>query len=134
MNSDATEPAADVLPEMNDFSNKAKVFLAMVFLVALAATLVFYNQARTIEQNPGKVNQEKINFLVGQASKIILLPQGETPTVATIANMAPLANNPFFAKAKVGDQVLFYPFARRAFIYRPGSNIIVEVASLNIGR
>ncbi len=113
---------------------KITAILVLLFLIASVTTAFFYNEARRLEQDPAKINQERVAALVSRVEKLIVLPEGELPTVATIADIAPLAGNPFFARAKVGDHVLFYTAARRAFLYDPTANIIVEVASLNIGR
>lgn len=110
------------------------LILVLILLAVTAATVYFYVEVRGLERNPDKVNQEKVAALVAKVEKLIDLPQGEVPSTATIVDPAPLAGNPFFAKAKPGDEVLFYPLAGKAFLYDPKANIIVEVASLNIGK
>ncbi len=112
------------------FVNK---IIILLIIVAGGASIYFYNQTRVLSQNPNKVAEEKIAALVTKVDKLIDLPKGETPVLATVSDLAPLAGNPFFAKAKVGDEVLLYPVAKQVFLYNPTENIIVEVASLNIG-
>ncbi|MEK7152284.1 MAG: hypothetical protein AAB773_02525 [Patescibacteria group bacterium] len=114
--------------------NKLTVTVIALLIIASAAAAFFYNQVSTLEQDPNKANEAKIALLVEKVGKLIALPEGELPVVATVSDTAPLANNPFFAKAKVGDEVLLYTAARKAFLYDPKANIIVEVASLNIGQ
>ncbi len=110
------------------------LILVLILLAVTAATIYFYIEARGLERNPDKVNQEKVASLVSKVGKLIDLPQGEVPSTATIIDPAPLAGNPFFAKAKAGDEVLFYAASRKAFLYNPAMNIVVEVATLNIGK
>ncbi|MEQ1561505.1 MAG: hypothetical protein ABL899_02150 [Nitrospira sp.] len=112
----------------------ANKILIVLIVVAAVSGVFFYNKTRVLQQDPNKVNEAKIMALVEKVNKIIDLPKGETPVMATVSDLAPLAGNPFFAKAKVGDEVLLYPVARQAYLYNPGDNIIVEVASLNIGQ
>lgn len=115
-------------------TRKTPAFLIAVFVAVTIATVYFYSQVKKLQENPDKVNQAKVTALVERIGKIIELPVGEMPTVATVEDVAPLAGNPFFANAKVGDQVLFYTAARQAYLYDPKANIVVEVASLNLGK
>ncbi|MDO8604006.1 MAG: hypothetical protein Q7K40_01170 [bacterium] len=121
--------------ETNETSKEDKVMKIVVGLLVIAtvAALFFYSQTRSLQQNPNKVNEEKIAALVNKVEKIIALPKGESPAMATVTDLAPLAGNPFFARAKIGDEVLLYTAAKKAFLYDPKANIILEVASLNIG-
>lgn len=127
-----TIPVVDTQP-IQPRGNFIKVTIALLIILS-ATTAFFYNQVRTLEQDPNKASEAKITALVEKVGKLIALPEGELPVVATVSDTAPLAGNPFFAKAKVGDEVLLYTAAQKAFLYDPKANIIVEVASLNIGQ
>ncbi|TSC55467.1 MAG: Uncharacterized protein Greene041679_610 [Parcubacteria group bacterium Greene0416_79] len=116
-------------------AKKPSFMLVTILIVVTAITLYFYLEVRKLEQNPNRVNQERVAALVARVGKLIDLPQGEVPSTATVADPKPLAaSNPFFANAKAGDEVLFYTAAGRAFLYDPVKNIIVEVATITIGR
>lgn len=117
----------------NGGSNTLLKVLLVLFAIALAGTVFFYREVKVLEQDPNKVNEEKIVTLVEKVNKIIALPEGEMPVLAEVSDLTPLAGNKFFAKAKVGDQVLLYTAARKAYLYDPKANIIIEVASLDIG-
>ena len=130
-NTDTMEPTFSSSPKAK-MPVVVKAMIALV-IIALVSAGYFYNQTRILSQDPNKINQEKITALVAKVSMLIDLPTGETPVLATVTDLAPLAGNPFFAKAKVGDEVLLYPVAQQVFLYDPTQNIIVEVASLNIG-
>lgn len=62
---------------------------------------------------------------------LILLPVGEMPTIARVSNPQMLQSQSFFAHAVVGDVVLMYAIAKKAILYDPFQNKIIEVASLN---
>lgn len=117
--------------------NNSKIFLvvlAVLVLVFGGTTVYFYRQTSKLKQDPQKAAQESTQELVGKISKLIVLPEGETPTVATVTDPEKLRQEqPFFAKASMGDKVLIYTGARKAYMYNPTTNKIIEVAPVNIG-
>ena len=117
-----------------DFKKYAVQILVAVAVVSFGSAYYFYSEYSALKQNPNKLVQEETSKLVARVSKLIVLPEGETPTVATVAEPEKLQNQPFFAKAKKGDRVLIYTNARKALLYDPESNRIVEVAPINIGQ
>ena len=76
--------------------------------------------------------KEEIKKLVDQVGKLIAVPD-ETPTVATVSDSEKLKPNPFFQNAQNGDKVLIFTSAKKAIIYRPNDNKIIEVGPLSIG-
>lgn len=107
--------------------------LVVAILVSLGATYYFYNQLNKLRTNPQQAAQEEAKALVAKVGKLIVLPEDENPTIATVADPEALREQPFFAKAKKGDKVLIYTNARKAILYDVESNKIVEVAPINIG-
>ena len=69
---------------------------------------------------------------VDKVAALIELPAGEDPTIVTITDKTKLADQPFFAPAENGDIVLIYATAKKAYLYRPSTNKIIDVAPLNI--
>ena len=131
----------DILNEDMSMLNKAKeyvkqhIFVILVGVVVLSSgtAVYFYNQYSGLKQDPNKVAQEEVSKVVAQVGKLIVLPEGETPTLATVADIEKLKDQSFFAKAQTGDKVLIYTNAKRAILYNPGLNKIVEVAPISIG-
>ena len=113
---------------------KLYYILGAIVALLLVAVVYLFMEYQTITSDPTVVNQQKIEAVVAKVEKLIDLPQGELPTLATVTDTAQLAAQPFFAKAEVGDQVLLYTTAQKAYLYSPSKNMIVEVASLNIGK
>lgn len=109
------------------------VLFLLTTLLGAGATYYYWRQYSEIRANPERVAEEETAALVREVGALILLPEGETPTVATVADIEPLKDQPFFANAKVGDKVLIYTNARRAILYDPVGRRIVEVAPINIG-
>jgi len=107
--------------------------LSILLLIFAGVAVYFYLQFSEIKKNPQKVALAETEALVNRVSKLIVLPEGETPTVATVTDPERLKDQPFFAKAKKGDKVLIYTDAKKAILYDPVANKIMEVAPVNIG-
>ena len=107
--------------------------LVILAVVAIGAAAYFYAQLNQLRQNPQQVAQEEVKSLVIKVGKLIVLPEGEEPTVATVTDPELLKDQPFFANAKTGDKVLIYTNARKAVLYNPEENKIIEVAPVSIG-
>lgn len=112
--------------------------IALPVLVILALLMVgvsgyLYKKVSVLKQTPDAAIKAETDALVEEISKIILLPAGETPTLATVTDPALLKDQAFFAKAKAGDKVLLYGTAKKAFLYDPVAKKIVEVAPINLG-
>jgi hypothetical protein len=68
-----------------------------------------------------------------KVGKLMLLPGDETPKVITIddASIAQLKEQPFFKNARVGNILLVYNKNRKAILYDPAYDKIVDVAPIN---
>ncbi|MBY0539791.1 hypothetical protein K2P56_05205 [Patescibacteria group bacterium] len=106
--------------------------LLLVAVVLFGGAGVFLSQqGNSLAQNTDVGSQSA--SVVTAVSKLIALPEGETPTVAEVTDTDALKDQAFFAKAKVGDQVLIYAQAGRAYLFDPKANKILEVAPVTFG-
>lgn len=85
----------------------------------------------SVQNDPAAKTRQANDELIAQVGKLIILPENEQPTIATVSDLAKLAGQPFFAKAEVGDKVLIYQQAKKAILFRPSTNQIIELAPLN---
>lgn len=109
--------------------------ILIVILVLLAGGAAYlYMQVASLTQDPDALARKEAEDLVAVVGKLILLPTDELPTVATVSDPTKLAGQAFFAKAKVGDKVLLYPNSRKAYLYDPEANRVLEVAPINLGQ
>ena len=89
--------------------------VSVIFL--LSASLYLVSRSDTLS------NQEVINKL----SQLTSIPNNETPTIATIEDPEGLSHKDgFYSTSQKGDKIVVYPLSKRAFIYRPSTNIIVK--------
>lgn len=116
--------------------NKQKIIVRLVLVIAVVAIVFggyFFYQWNLLKQNPQAVAEQEVAALVAQVGRLIVLPTGETPTVATVSDPTALKDQAFFAQAVKGDKVLIYTTAKKAILYSPTLNKIIEVAPINIG-
>ena len=107
-----------------------------IVILALVPSVYFYTQYKKAQSkvaNPSQFATDEAKNLVTMVSKLMTLPAEETPTVATVNDKDKLKNQPFFAKSENGDKVLIYTTSKKAILYRPSINKIIDVAPVNIG-
>lgn len=97
-----------------------RLYIAIAILFLLFLALFYWKSRPTPNTN-----------LVAKIGTLIELPAGEEPTIATVTDKTKLTDQPFFASAQNGDVVLIYTHAKKAYLYRPGSNKILDVAPVN---
>lgn len=122
----------DFLP----FNQKFLIPAVAVLALALAGGgYYFFTQYRTnqAQSNPQTQSADEAKKLVKEVGKILDLPAGEDPTVATITDITRLSGQPFFQKGKNGDKVLIYTKAGKAILYDPVNKKVLDVAPINIG-
>lgn len=111
------------------------IIAVIVLVLALLPSLYFYTQyqkSQNLLKNSSAADTQS-KELVAAVGKLIELPANEQPTIATVSDKTKLENQPFFAKAENGDKVLIYSNAKKAILYRPSINKIIEVAPVNLG-
>lgn len=127
-------PAENVATNKNwdgDLWKKIVVGVVLVVLVVLAGTTIyFYRQWRQTKTNPQGMAKDALSAVVAQVGKLIELPTGEEPTMATVTSVEKLKDQPFFAHAQNGDKALIFSKAGKAILYRPSTDKIIEVISL----
>lgn len=111
-------------------ANPRNLTVFVVFVVLFCASLFFgyqYFQSQKNAQDPNFANKQVLN----EVSKLVLLPQDEQPTIATVTDVTKLTTQPFFAKAQNGDKVLIFANARKAVLFRPAINKVIEIGPVS---
>ena len=107
--------------------NLWKLALSIVVIAVIVAGglggYYFYHKYRNRQTS---VPVSDVDTLTTAIGKLIILPN-ETPTIATVTDIGKLKGQPFFANAQNGDKALIYTQAKKAILYRPSINKIVEV-------
>ncbi len=112
------------------------IILVLIFLGLVGSTGYFFYQYQQLKkqyQNSSTAVSAQTQQIVDEVKKLMLLPKGEVPTVATITDVSKLRNQQFFVNATNGDKVLIYTNAKEAILYDPKENIIINVAPITLG-
>jgi len=124
---------------MGRFKQLSTTLLIVVVLALLGTSGFIYkkyidSQKQVNElKDPQKAIQQGVKDLVDKIGKLVVLPEGEDPTVATVSDPDKLKDQAFFAQAQKDDKVLIYAKAKKAYLYNPLTNRVVEIAPLSIG-
>jgi hypothetical protein len=113
-----------------------RLILILFFLVLIfgGTTFYFYKKS-TLTKGTAETQalEEEAKALAIKVGILMVLPKNEVPTIATVSDPSVLKDQVFFIDAKKGDKVLIYTGAKKAILYDPTINKIVNVAPLNIG-
>ena len=120
--------------------NLTTLIILIIIVASVAGSAYLYDtnqktqtELEKLKQDPNTVAKEQAKELLAEVGKIVILPKGETPTIATVTDESKLADQPFFKNAKKDDKVLIYTEAKKAYLYRPSTKKIIEIAPVRIG-
>lgn len=112
-----------------------RFILTLIFLVAVAGvagSVYFHQRYQELKEHPNAAAEAVSLRLVEAIGKLIELPVDEAPSVVTIVDTTKLSDQPFFKTAQNGDILLAYVNSKEAILYRPSTNKIIQVASINV--
>lgn len=118
-----------VLPERKKRRFGVKILFLIIVFCMLAASGV-YGGLLIIRHVAQKAEVTTTETLLRDIGTLVELPSDEQPTIATVTDLKPLQNQPFFEKAAVGDKVLIFSKSKLAILYRPSEKRIIEFAPL----
>ncbi|MFI5271183.1 MAG: LytR C-terminal domain-containing protein [Candidatus Saccharimonadales bacterium] len=100
---------------------------AIAILIIVVIGIINYHNTHKFD------NQKSLNQVVSLVGRHIVLPTGETPTLATITGHDKLDHSSIlYSKGKDGDRVLIYVQAGLVYIYRPSIDRIVAVGPVSV--
>jgi len=103
-----------------------KILLLLIIILTSFIGWKFYYQDKNL--NNINISEKERDDIISKVGKHIVLPTDEIPSLATVSDVNQLKKYPFFAKAMKGDKVLIYSVSKKAILYRPSEDKILEVA------
>lgn len=121
-----TEPV-EARPVLNRKINL--LFVGTVVVLLVAAGLFWYVQQKSGNSQVAAKNE--VQQVVAAVGKLMQLPN-EDVTIATVSDVTKLSAQPFFKYAQNGDKVLIYTASKKAILYRPSVNKIIDVGPITL--
>lgn len=117
---------------------KAIILLGLMIVLVLGlggAGYYFFSQYQKTQyllKNPNEAAKADVTDTIAKVAQLVEVPQGEEPTVATVSDIEKLRDKAFFQTAQNGDKVIVYSQAKKAILFRPSTNKVVEMAPVNV--
>lgn len=109
----------------------AFLVLALLAVGGASVGIYYYFQFNTLSKRSQDPKSEAKEVLA-KLDKLIELPEGEEPTVATVQDAEQIKSQPFFVKAQNGQRVILYTNARLAILFDEQANKIINVGTINV--
>ncbi len=108
------------------------ILAVAMFLLAIGTSIYFYRMyKKALATGENIQKKSETELLLENLGKLIELPTNEGPTIATVTDKTKLTQQEFFQKAQNGDKIIIYTQGKRAILFRPAENKIIDVATLN---
>jgi hypothetical protein len=114
--------------------------LVLLFLISAASAGFFFWKFRQTQkqlvvlssvEGQKEIAKKDTDELLAKLKRLMIIPENEDPVVATVTDRDALAKDqPFYANASNGDRVIAFLKNRKAIIYNPAKNIIVNVGPI----
>lgn len=101
--------------------------LLVIFLGALAVGYYYYQSYQKVLKNPDIITKQEVVWLQEKIGKLVQLPTDEEPSTATVLDKDKLKDQEFFKNAENGDKILIYSKAKKAILYRPSTDKVIEI-------
>jgi len=114
---------------LNFFRNKRRVIAIVILALVVLGGYVVYEKYFHLTQ--AEKAQQELATAIAAVSKVMVLPEGDQPVLATVTDAKTLiAQQTFFAGSANGDQLLLFPKSMKAIIWSPSREKIINVGPI----
>ncbi len=107
---------------------KKKVSLIILIVLVLAAVVLGVLRRQSVNWNDDKLTAAEQRILVQKIGALIALPDEQQPVFALVTDAEKLrTEQAFYAGVQNGDVLLVLPTSRKAIIYSPSADKLVNV-------
>lgn len=106
---------------------KKKAIIVAVVVIVVVAVALFFVRRQSVNWNDTKLTVAEQKILVSKIGDLMVLPDEPQPVFAVVTDAEKLrAEQPFYAAVQNGDILLVLPSSRKAIIYSPKTDKIVN--------
>lgn len=119
--------------------SKIIVVLNILLILSLMTGIVFlyikYAESHAMvsklstAEGQQEFNKKELYAILADMRRLVELPSGEEPSIATMVNVDKVKNIEFYNNAQNGDRVVEYSDSKIRYIYRPSNKTIINVES-----
>ena len=118
--------------EMKTAINAVSLLLVVISVIVSVYYYNQYSRTKLLMSNPNLAAKEESDAVTKKLGVLMELPKDEQPTVVTVLDTTKLQGQAFFKNAKNGDKVVVYSKIAEAILYRPTTNMIINVAPVQM--
>jgi hypothetical protein len=126
------------MPSLLKFPNLLYIAVGALLIGSIAYFLGFQTYQRfkvnreLLQSQSTPLSPQAIDQLLARIGKLVDLPKDETPVIATVSDLNQLKDQSFFNQAQIGDKVLIFKNNKKAYLYRPSQNQVINIGPINI--
>jgi hypothetical protein len=107
-----------------------RILLLVVVAVVIAISVIYFINNGSSNDNSNNNSGSGADILT-RLGAVMILPEGETPSISTVTDAEGLKNGAtFYRDAENGDKILVYAQSGKIIIYREADNLIVNVGPI----
>lgn len=110
------------------FAITMMVFFILFIFSLLFGVYFFYKYKN--DSNIDKIKKNESEELLSKISEIYLIQNDEKPAIAIVTDPNVFIDQNFFVDAKEGDVIYMFYIDKKAVLYRPNINKIIDIVSL----
>ncbi len=126
--------------ELSQSKNKTPVFKILIILIVLCAIGYYMyslqKDSKTISGAQGSAvgnNKEEAKDLANKVSKLVLVDTSVVPDIVTITDASTMIKQqPVFSGVINGDKILVYIKEKRAIVFSPSRNVVVNILPITM--
>ena len=111
----------------------ALVVLAVLLVIFAVVAYSYYGKYQQAQVAAGIATDNSIP-VKDRLAVLVELPQGEDPSVATVTDVSKIKDQIFFRNAQNGDNIVAYPNAKIAILFRPSTGKVVWMGPILEGQ
>ncbi len=104
--------------------------IIVLFVVLAIGFGYYFIQYKKLTKDPNAEAKAKTEAAVKAIGALAIIPNDPNTVLANVTDVTKLKGQSFFNDAQNGDEILIFPAAMRAVLYRPSVNKIVNIGPL----
>ena len=120
----------NIIQKIKNKLTKKNIF-RILLIVLIIGFAYYFMQYRKLTKDPKTLAKEKTAQAIKAVSALAIIPNDPNTVLANVTDITKLKGQVFFNDAQNGDEIIIFPSAMRAVLYRPSVNKIINIGPLS---